>query len=1398
MMPCPSFSDFFKALWQPYDPFPWQTMLAERIATERWPQALDLPTAAGKTACIDAAVQALASQAEQAVADRTAPRRIWFVVDRRIVVDEAFDRASTIARKLEDASEGPLKVIADRLRVVSGTERPLAVARLRGGVLRDDGWARLPSQPAVITSTVDQLGSRLLFRGYGRSPLTAPIFAGLTAHDSLILLDEAHCSVPFLQTLRSIEKYRAEAWAESPIRTPFAFVILSATPPLDIPKGTIFPGGERDLALDHHVLHQRLSASKPATLITVKTSVKATNDALVVEAAKRAEAYLKDGKKRLAVIVNRVLTAQEVASVLRQHGGEDVDVVLLTGRLRPYERDRLMERWKPVLKASSPAEAERPVVLVSTQCIEVGADFSFDALVTEAASLDALRQRFGRLNRMGLPGDAQATIIVRDSDAEDGQTDPIYGTAIPECWRLLNEKADSECQGKNETRTIDFGFARLDDCLADVGDLSPCLTPRPNAPVLLPAYLDLLCQTAPSPRPEPDVQVFLHGTDRGVPEVRVVWRADLPQAALKTWKETVALCPPSTEEMLLIPLYRLRAWLADADETDVDATDVEGVSSCGEEQANNGQRSSKKNIRPILLWRGRDRSKVCRRAREIKPNDVVVLPADYGISGLGQSESAEAMGLGALDIWEPARLSSGRPPALRVHRAVLEPWLQYPPLRDLMSLAYDPAWEREALQDALDFVFAYEPTIDDEIPSPPAWLLELLRSVRSGRAEEHPAGGLVLFARDSASGRTAEPDLFADDDDLLSTSGKEVSLASHSALVERAVEQIASRCLPEELLDPLRQAAYWHDVGKLDERFQVLLRQGNELAAVSGEPLAKSIYIPTSPVRRRAIREATGLPANFRHEMLSLQLAERHAPLLSEENDADLILHLVASHHGHARPFAPICPDPDPPTVSGCHDATIIELSAKDRAQLIAPHHLGSGISERFWKLTRQYGWWGLAYLEAILRLGDWYGSHWSFGEDPVKRPAPRGRPARPRTGTDTNEVVVLTGLDGANPLGFLAALGTLATLHQAGETSVKLSWRRSVTWQPTLRGISRRGLRESLEDPSVDESTARQLEKTKHELCKTLMDALCGRVVGNDAQQKRQAAQTTFDAARKAVKDKQAEMKKRRARGKDRKEAIDQELAPLKEVAKAERKVWLQALKDAVPRPDLAIGRHIDCTAEEYREHAAAFLEDANPLNRDALDLLASFASDACLEKSGRVTATPFCFITGSGHQYFLDTVRQLMELVTNTRLYSVLFEAWTYVDERLSMRWDPIEDRRYALMDRDPTASDNKSCTVWMANLLAYRALVLFPSVPRGAHLGTTSWSWDGEAKNFTWPIWEHPLDVQAIRSLLSLRDLAGTTPSHSELRALGVVAAFRARRIQVGNPPLHKINFSRARNV
>src|SRR5690606_26418500 len=105
------------------------------------------------------------------------------------IVDEAYIRARHIAARLSSASDGVLAEVSESLRrLAGGDDAPLAVFQLRGGVYRDDAWARSPAQPTVICSTVDQIGSRLLFRSYGASPYAWPLHAGLTANDALVLL----------------------------------------------------------------------------------------------------------------------------------------------------------------------------------------------------------------------------------------------------------------------------------------------------------------------------------------------------------------------------------------------------------------------------------------------------------------------------------------------------------------------------------------------------------------------------------------------------------------------------------------------------------------------------------------------------------------------------------------------------------------------------------------------------------------------------------------------------------------------------------------------------------------------------------------------------------------------------------------------------------------------------------------------------------------------------------------------------------------------------------------------------------------------------------------------------------------------------------------------------------
>jgi len=374
---------------------------------------------------------------------------------------------------------------------------------------------------------------------------------------------------------------------------------------------------------------------------------------------------------------------------------------------------------------------------------------------------------------------------------------------------------------------------------------------------------------------------------------------------------------------------------------------------------------------------------------------------------------------------------------------------------------------------------------------------------------------------------------------------------------------------------------------------------------------------------------------------------------------------------------------------------------------------------------------------------------------------------------------VELSGLDGASPLGFLAALGTLVTLHTAGERHARLRWKWSRVWTPGIDGAS------ATETGRFSEIVACGLE---------------GHDVPPEAEARRAAAEQCVGAAKKAVSDKRGEIRKRGLKGAARRAAIAAEVTPLQDAYQRARGAWHQALAAAVPRAELALGNRIDCTPEEYRQLTEALLAGAGPADRDTLDLLAAFGTDARVNTRTRsIEPTPFQFITGSGHQFFLKTARDLLQKVTVARVRSTLFEPWTYSDEGLSMRWDPVEDRRYALMDRDPTRPGNEPRTVWMANLLGYRGLALFPYAPRRGRIRVVGWMDLDDGSVFTWPLWQHPASVDTIRSLLALPELTMCQPDRVALRARGVVGVFRARRIRV--PPTganYKLNFTPPRAV
>ncbi|MCU0692192.1 MAG: hypothetical protein MUF54_12400 [Polyangiaceae bacterium] len=143
------FGAFHAAVHGGKQPFAWQQRLLEKIVADKaWPRVLDLPTGAGKTTCIDVALFALALDAISDDTQRWCSRRIAMVVDRRIVVDQVAERGRKLLRTLMNSTEDIVVKVAEQLRSLTRTgDEPLGVFTLRGGMPKDDGWARTPDQP---------------------------------------------------------------------------------------------------------------------------------------------------------------------------------------------------------------------------------------------------------------------------------------------------------------------------------------------------------------------------------------------------------------------------------------------------------------------------------------------------------------------------------------------------------------------------------------------------------------------------------------------------------------------------------------------------------------------------------------------------------------------------------------------------------------------------------------------------------------------------------------------------------------------------------------------------------------------------------------------------------------------------------------------------------------------------------------------------------------------------------------------------------------------------------------------------------------------------------------------------------------------------------------------------
>jgi CRISPR-associated endonuclease/helicase Cas3 len=877
-----------------FSPMKWQRRLFKRFVDAGLPGAqdiptvFDIPTGLGKTSIM---VIWLLALVRQAGSERVRlPRRLVYIVNRRTVVDQATRTVERMRHRLLEPDKpdwqeqaDTLKDIASALRRLCASERgPLGVSTLRGELADNEEWKADPARPAIVVGTIDMIGSKLLFSGYGDGRYGRTHHAGLIGYDALIVHDEAHLTPAFNDLLRAVarEQVREAGRAEelASFVRPVRVVELSATR-----RGTEGDPFTLEWEDDHDpIVHERMAATKRLYLYSVPAN------SVVDEIVELSRAHA-DERCKVLIYVRTPAEAQQVAAALAKALGGDSDerVALLTGTVRGHERDVLVARH-PVYRALLDPElqVENSVYLVSTSAGEVGIDLDADHLVCELTTLDALIQRLGRVNRRGGEGrTARVDVVVAEVEKKEEKPSE-FDRATDATRALLHGWA-----GDAASEYVDVGPRSLRQLLAHASSeaLQAAFSPIAPTALLTDILLDNWSLTSIDKMPgRAEVAPFLHGLTFDPPETHVAWRC-----------EVFALHKAGVDEAALRGWFR--ACRVEAQERLRDRTDRVKEALMG--LLNNLRRKNGSLDFPVVLLDERGGASWSRLS-DLAANDAnlayrtVVLPVEAGgldRSGMLDAKADPSASL-ALDVAEHDATERRR-----------ERWLH-------RGSPDGDRFERLVSGEVVD-ALPEELREKERIP---------LRQGEEGDDEAETVDLVLVVSPGQSALENPE-----------TTSARQTLEAHTDAIVEHMTRIVDRLGLQEPLRGALIVAARWHDKGKDRAVWQRYARNGS-----GPELLAKA----TSYLHPRAL-------GGYRHEFGSLldAMNERGLPPSPER---ELVLHLIAAHHGWARPhFEPRSFDSSCPTA--------------------ANSQAFSEVIRRFGQLQHRYGRWGLAWLESLVRCAD-------------------------------------------------------------------------------------------------------------------------------------------------------------------------------------------------------------------------------------------------------------------------------------------------------------------------------------------------------------------------------------------------------------------------------------------
>ncbi len=865
-------------------PFCWQRRLFHKhFLTGDLPPALDLPTGLGKTSVMTIWYLALKAGAP-------VPRRLVYVVDRRAVVDQA-------------------TTVADEIKNKSG-DTTLRASTLRGQHVDNRAWLENPGAPAIIVGTIDMIGSRLLFSGYGVSRKMRPYHAGLLGADTLVVLDESHLVPPFEELMKSIAGDRIAFGPRDVLHRKIlpSFKLLSLSATGRNHYRDVFHLEEDDGA--DELVRKRLEAKKRATAVATN------NRKLAVALADEAWKLAEESRQpiRCLVYCNSRDVAEKVRDALVKRGKKVLDIELFVGARRVWERLKAAERLQELgFLAGSGVALKKHAFLVATSAGEVGVDLDADHMVCDLVPWERMVQRLGRVNRRG-DGDARIVLI------HEGEPKPDDLRAMI-AWRsrILLDALPANKRG------IDVSPGALRELKLraekdpELGEkIEAATTPEPLRPALTRALVDAWSMTSLDRHTgRPEVGPWLRGwIEDDEPQTSVVWRAYLPvrmegeDASSKEVEDFFEAAPSHASEELKTQTWRVVDWLMvrtsamlKARRSSTGSDDRAEVEESGDLDSNEAASLSPKplgvndivafaltsagDLRKSYRFRDLNEGKNTKRLEDGLRGELTgaTLIVDARLRGLtdGLLKKTGDMAVRTADdggVWLPTLEDGGPVVRFRVHQAVA------------------PKAVKVAPRETRAFVTRRSDEGED---------IELLL-VGTWATEESRAG----------------------------TNNPQLLVEHHSWTEQRALAIAEAVGLTGNHKKVLSIAARLHDEGKKARAWQ----------AAFNAPRDGNIYAKTKgPISYAFLH-------GYRHEFGSLPFAEKDAAFKVLPPDLqDLVLHLITAHHGGGRPLI---------ETTGCEDAPPSALNGRAR-----------DVALRFARLQKRWGPWGLAWWEALLRAAD-------------------------------------------------------------------------------------------------------------------------------------------------------------------------------------------------------------------------------------------------------------------------------------------------------------------------------------------------------------------------------------------------------------------------------------------